>query len=142
MNAKEKDRQERIEKLREIVKPGDTVYTLLRHVSRSGMYRVISLYVMKDNAPVWLDGYAAPLLEGYDERHEGCKAGGCGMDMGFHLVYNLSYALYPTYPCQIKIRPNEYRPCASPDHVNRGREEWESGDREHRDGYALKHQWM
>ena len=25
----------------------------------------------------------------------GIKIGGCGMDMGFYLVYNLGYTLYP-----------------------------------------------
>ena len=32
--------------LREIIKPGDTIYTIVRHVSRSGMYRSISLFAM------------------------------------------------------------------------------------------------
>lgn len=135
MNAKEKDRLERIEKLREIVKPGDTIYTVLKHVSRSGMYRVISLYALKNNQPVWLDGYAAPLLEGYDDRHEGCKASGCGMDMGFHLAYNLSYALYPVYLC---LTP-EVR-CPSPEHFNQGG--WNRTFTEHKDGYALSQKWM
>jgi hypothetical protein len=58
------------------------------------MYRVISLYVIQDNQPKWITRLAADLLEGYDERHEGAKAHGCGMDMGFHLVYNLSSVLF------------------------------------------------
>ena len=35
------ERDEAIANLREILKPGDTVYTILRHVSKSGMSRVI-----------------------------------------------------------------------------------------------------
>ena len=83
------------EALLKYLQPGDTVYTVLRHVSRSGMYRVIDLYIYKDNQPIRLSGYAADLLEGYDTNHNGCKASGCGMDMGFHLVYNLSHQLFP-----------------------------------------------
>lgn len=135
MNAKEKERQEAIEYLKGIIKPGDTIYTSLRHVSRSGMYRVISLYVMLDNHPMCIDWKVAQLLEGYDERWNGCKAGGCGIDMGFHLVYNLSYALYGKgWPC-VGAR------CPSADHCNN----WQSPRGEgviHVDGYALKQQWM
>jgi hypothetical protein len=101
-------------RLRELVKPGDTVYTVLRHVSRSGMYRAIDLYLLKDNDRVWLSAMAAPLLEGFDQRHEACKASGCGMDMGFHLVHNLASALYPAWECT-----GEH--CPSNDHVNAGR---------------------
>jgi hypothetical protein len=86
---------EAIKELKEYLNKGDTVYTVLRHVSRSGMYRVISLIAIKDNQPVILDGLAANILpEGYDHRHHGCKASGAGMDMGFHLVYELGYALF------------------------------------------------
>ena len=81
--------------LLEILPPGDTVYTSLRHVSRSGMYHVIRLAVIRDNSPRDISRLAADLLEGWDNRWEGCKAGGCGMDMGFHLVYYLSHALFP-----------------------------------------------
>jgi hypothetical protein len=83
------------EALLQYVKPGDTIYCNLKHVSKSGMYRVIDLFVIADNQPLRLSGYAADLLEGYDNRHDGCKAHGVGMDMGYHLVAQLSYILYP-----------------------------------------------
>ena len=117
-----------------MIKPGDTVYTKLVHVSRSGMYRVIDLYIIKDNEPYRISWSASKLLEGYDERHEGCKAGGCGMDMGFALVHNLSYALHRDYEC---IGDG----CPSNDHVN----DWKSPrgkDVMHSNGYALKHRWL
>lgn len=120
--------------LRDLVKPGDTIYTSLKHVSRSGMYRVIGLYVMVDNKPVWISGMAARLLEGYDRNHEGCRAGGCGMDMGFHLVHNLGYALYGDgFECTGEG-------CPSNDHSN--------GDRDYSPhmhksgGYSLKQSWL
>ena len=36
-----KERDEARARLREILKPGDTVYTVLRHVSASGMSQVL-----------------------------------------------------------------------------------------------------
>lgn len=123
--------QECKERLQELLKPGDTIYTVLRHVSRSGMYRVIDLYVMKDNRPLRISGWAADLLEGYDRNHEGCKAGGCGMDMGFHLVYSLSYQLFHDgFDCIGKD-------CNANDHFNGVKAS------HHRDGgYALRQEWM
>ena len=131
-----KERQEECKNaLLELLKPGDTVYCQLKHVSRSGMYRVINLFAIKDNQPVRLSRYAADLLEGYDYRHEGCKASGCGMDMGFHLVYNLGCILWADgWECAGKK-------CPSNDHVN----DWKSPRGEgviHKHGYALRCQWM
>lgn len=133
-------------RLRAMINPGDTIYTSLKHVSRSGMYRVIRLYVMVDNHPQNIDWLASQLLEGYDDRHEGCKASGCGMDMGFALVYHLSYSLRYEYPCigYESKKPGENR-CSSPDHINSGPDRDNESywlEHGHRDGYALKHQWM
>ena len=76
-----------------ILKPEDIVYTVLRHVSRSGMQRRIDLYTFKDNKKIYLSGYFAHLM-GEEPPKDGYKVGGCGMDMGFHLVYTLSSLLY------------------------------------------------
>ena len=78
---KRQDREEALADLRAYLHPGDTVYTILRHVSRSGMYRVIDLLVIRDNQPRRISWQAAQVLEGYDTKHEGCKASGTGMDM-------------------------------------------------------------
>lgn len=136
---KQREQQEAIDHLREIIKPGDTVYTILRHVSRSGMYRAIDLYIMQDNQPVYISWWAAKLLEGWDKNHDACKAHGVGMDMGFHLVYDLSYMLYPEWEC---IGDS----CPSNDHVNT-REHYDMDDPYwkgyiHRGGYALRQRWM
>jgi len=123
-----------VTELCKLLKPGDTVYTSLKHVSRSGMYRVISLYIVEEGRIRNINGYASDLLEGYDNRHEGCRAFGCGMDMGFHLVYTLSSVLFHgNFECTGEN-------CQSNDHAN--------GDRnyephQHSDGgYALNHRWM
>lgn len=76
-----------------ILKAGDTVYTVLRHVSASGMSRRIDLYTFQDNKPVYLSGYYA-MLQGEIPPDNGYKVGGCGMDMGFHLVYSMSSLLF------------------------------------------------
>lgn len=43
-------RQEAQDTLRRILKPGDTVYTILRHVSRSGMQRRLDVYALDTDA--------------------------------------------------------------------------------------------
>jgi len=112
--ARQQELEGHLQWLRKHLMPGDTVYTSLKHVTRSGMYRVIELYIIQDNTPFRITGFAADLLEGYDLRHEGAKAHGCGMDMGFHLVYNLSSRLFPDgFDCIGKD-------CPSNDHMNAG----------------------
>jgi len=94
-NKIEQPQKEAITKLREILKPGNTVYTILRHVSQSGMYRRISLVVFKKNKPYFLDYWAAQALGWHEDRDKGgIKVSGCGMDMGFHLVYTLSRVIF------------------------------------------------
>jgi hypothetical protein len=79
-----------------------TVYTILRSVSASGMTRQISLVVAgvgNDGQPALYDitYHAAKVLgDKLNERngHRTIRVNGCGMDMGFHLVYNLSSVLF------------------------------------------------
>lgn len=109
------ERAEAIAQLRETLKPGTTVYTILRHVSRSGMSRDIDVYVMEDGEPrriTWSVAKAADLT--YSRKAEAIKIGGCGMDMGFAIVYDLSRSLYDrghTFTCIGKD-------CPSNDHSN------------------------
>jgi hypothetical protein len=69
---------------------------------------------MVDGEPMYLDGLvhrAAPDFFRMGDR-EGIIMGGCGMDMGFHLVYSLSSILYRNgYRCLGKG-------CPSNDHAN------------------------
>ena len=72
------------------------ILTIVRHVSRSGMSRNISLKYVKNGELVDITYNAAlvlgwPLVEGFSRA---IKVGGCGMDMGFHTVYSLSGRLY------------------------------------------------
>jgi len=92
------DRDYAIEKLLEhYLAPGSTVYTLLTHVSSSGLSRDITLYVVNNNKLENITYYAAHALgERLIEtnRHRAIKQHGGGMDMGFNLVYNLSSVLF------------------------------------------------
>jgi hypothetical protein len=87
-------KQQAIEQLKNILSEGDTVYTVLRHRSASGMSRRIDLYIFRDNQKHYLTGLFAHAM-GEKAPEDGYKVGGCGMDMGFHLVYTLSSVLFP-----------------------------------------------
>jgi len=93
----ENDKAEARATLLTLLPKGTTVYTCLRKLAPSGMSRRMTLHV--------IDGQEKPHLRditvlvartlGYkvNGAHE-VTVGGAGMDMGGHLVNNLSYALY------------------------------------------------
>jgi len=139
MKADEKARL--VTELKEVLKPGDTVYTKLNHVSKSGMMRVIEVMVFRNDQPHYLTYQVADLL-GYKmhKKYEGLKVGGCGMDMGFSVVYGLSAQLYREsgYEC-IKDDENNVR-CPSNFHVNT--RDKTIKEPIHHDGYALRHRWL
>lgn len=118
----EQEKQAAIAQLLEILKPGATVYTELKRVSKSGMSRVISLKAIQDGEIIALD-YLASRVTGYRlDSNGGLKVGGCGMDMGFHLVYVLGSALWPHGTPE----PHDSR----------------NGVPDTDGGYALRHQWL
>lgn len=102
------------------------VYTSLRRVSRSGMSRVIACYIpAREGGMVDATWSIAKILGERIKRTdcgEGISVGGCGMDMGFHIVYNLGYYLWP------KGTPKP--------HGTR------NGEADSAGGYAIKHQWL
>lgn len=95
MKVSKATRDESFDRLREWIKPGDTVHTILDHVSRSGMSRTIRVVLLKDSDAIH-PNYAVSTLLGYPraKRGDGFNVGGCGMDMGFHVVHSLGYALF------------------------------------------------
>lgn len=92
------DREYAIERLlTHYVKPDTKVYTILRSASASGMSRSISLVVAQGDEVIDITYYAAhalgdKLIE--SKGHRAIRVNGAGMDMGFHLVYNLSSVLF------------------------------------------------
>ena len=79
------------------LKPGDTVYTILRHVSRSGMRREVSVVVFQDGH-AYHPNYSAAVLIGAPLNRSGSRdaiiRNGCGYDVCADTVGNLSYALF------------------------------------------------
>jgi hypothetical protein len=116
------ERKEARARLLELVKPGMRVRTILRHVSRSGMQREISLAVSSGDEIIQLDYWASKLLGYRIGKHGGIVMGGCGMDMGFALVYNLGGMLWPNGT----TKPHGKR----------------NGEADRAGGYAIKHDWM
>ncbi len=137
---REAEKARALEVLREYYKPGAVAATILRHVARSGMSRSVSLIASGAEGPVDLTWAVCRALDlRFDEKHGGAKVGGCGMDAGFSLVYNLGYALFPDGFTCTGIQYGAGR-CPSNDHSN--------GDRDytphhHKDGgYSLNHRWI
>lgn len=137
--------------LRSILKPGDTVDCILRHVSRSGMYRSISLLQRGKDGPRDITRIAGLACGLKRDRHDGLGVGGCGMDMGFHVVYSLGRALYPagfgvlgTYGEDHAFRPASPEAAAvtvAQGAVYRGRNGETSGW-DYDGGYAFRHNWL
>ena len=161
MKVTNEQREQAKAKLREWLPPGSTVWTVLRHVSSSGMTRDISPVIVVDGKPVDISYWVNQLGIGTQGRNGGVRLGGAGMDMGFHLVYSLSYSLYQGgFDClthepgktgnaesgalwgevllgERKADAPEYGGCPANDHSNRN-PVYHHGD----GGYALKHEWL
>ena len=75
---------------------GARVFCVLRSCARSGMSRVIQLFVLDAGGDLVPIGHWAARLLGrrFDCERNGVLCRGSGMDMGFELVYSLSVALY------------------------------------------------
>lgn len=147
------ERREAIKHLRASVKPGDTLYTDLQHVSRSGMLRVIQVIQIEDNEPQYIGWRVAAALDmPYDDRRRGVRIGGCGMDMGFAIINHLGYALFPDGfgcigdGCPSNDHSNgdrDYRPHCDGNHTElcvgcgSGHTHWHTSG-----AYALRHRWL
>jgi hypothetical protein len=157
--------QEATQRLRQWIKPGDTVHTILRNVSRSGMQREIGVVLLprKDGAlgPIHPNHSVAVVLGERLGKRDGIIIGGCGMDMGFNLVYSLSHALFRGgfgcigEGCHSNDHSNwdrDYRPHAAGavkswdgEGYHRKPLTWEKPGHVHwhsDGGYALRHNWL
>lgn len=120
------------DRLRKYFAPGDTAHTILLHVSASGMSRHIAVIATEKNkwnsnpkqsVPVNVSGLVATLLD--RKMNKGCTGiviGGCGMDMGFEIVYSMGKALWP----EGTDKPHSTR----------------NGEPDSDGGYAIKHRWI
>lgn len=95
MKVSKADKDHSLEMLNKFLNKNQTVYCVLRHVSRSGVRREIALFVIHENRMQVISGWVSDVLEMPINRDNlGIKIDGCGMDMGFHVVYNLASVLY------------------------------------------------
>lgn len=120
-----KERTEALDRLREHVQPGDLLDVRVKHVSRSGMYRVVDVAIhlpAPERGPravdsLWLS-YNAAVATGhrYDRNHEGVGVPGCGFSATFEVVYSMARALFPDgFGCLGES-------CPSNDHSNGDRD--------------------
>ena len=147
--AKNRETGEQVEARRRLqgwLSPGDTVYTVIRSVAKSGMSRRLDLYRLEQDEPLCLTGNVAILCDLTFPRHgEGLRVDGCGMDMGFNTVYNLAATLWPDgFGC---IGEG----CSSNDHSNGDRDYTQQGMMtcegptvhwHQNGGYALRQRWL
>lgn len=83
--------------------PLTKIHTILRHVSRSGMLRIIDMQYVKDGEihTIWIrdpTNFFGVVNDGV----RGYKVGGCGMDMGFHLVYCLGSYIWNGHESELR----------------------------------------
>lgn len=141
---REQQRDNAIAYLREIFPVGSTAHTILRHISSSGMTRWISVIGPDNNDVSW--AVARAMGDKLAARYGGIKVGGCGMDMGFHLVYSMSRTLYPEgHACTGVDYRNSGQTgdhvCPSNDHSN-GDREYQVGKTHSDGGYAVSQRWL
>lgn len=141
-----------IETLRELLPPGSTVFCILRFVSRSGMSREISFLTGAAEGGLRdVTGLFGIVGEYRRGNRDGLKVSGCGMDMGFSVVYDVSRRLYPDGfgvvgegPLGHEIRPDTREHAAKAVEVgvkfygrNGDASGWDNDG-----GYALKSRWI
>lgn len=147
------ERNEARERLLELLTPGDTIYTVMTHVSRSGMSRSIDLLIGRGREVEKITYLASRAMgddkgpERIDQKNGGIVVPGYGMDMGFHLVYGLSRTLWPNgYKCigqRTQRKNGEWQwQCPATDHHNPPYPA-RDGVMLHKDGgYALNQRWL
>jgi len=91
-------KQEAAQELGKILKdiPTDTIYTVIRHVSASGMQREISVKMIDAGRIISLDWLVSNATGTKIGKHNGLVVKGCGMDMGFHLVDQINHLFSPS----------------------------------------------
>lgn len=89
------DRQRSREFLKERIAEKSTVCTEIARVSRDGMSRTIKVLITVEGDICNVSRQVADVLGWrYSESKNAVCVSGCGMDMGYHLVHSLSYALF------------------------------------------------
>lgn len=73
-----------------------TIYCKVKHISRSGMYRLMDFYVSSKDGIQCINWYIEKLGTYKRKKNDySIAVSGCGMDMGFAVVYDIGQTLYP-----------------------------------------------
>jgi transcriptional accessory protein Tex/SPT6 len=77
-------------KLNELLNRKQEIYSIIRHVSQSGMTRHISFFIIHNNEIWHIDNLISDYLDYRpNKRYDALVVGGCGMDMAFSVVHHL-----------------------------------------------------
>lgn len=91
----QREQQECLTWLKKHLVPNHNIYCFVMHVSSSGMSRVIKTCAIIDGELMDISYYVAKTLGWRLDKHgRGVIVQGCGMDMCFHTIYELSYAVF------------------------------------------------
>lgn len=123
---KEQDRQEAIARLRALAPAKSTIYVVVKHVSRSGMQRHIAAFIQTPTGLRNISGDVAEIVGWKWLDDDSVAVSGCGMDMGFHLVYTLASYVWRNTP----------EAAAYADEMKDSK--WRSGDA----SYLYSHRWL
>ena len=99
------EKEKAIDLLKNVLSKGDTVYFIVKNVSNSGGFRHIDFYTFKikeifnegENRIIkhWLTRAMCDALEyKFKDKTQCMGVAGGGMDMGFHVTYQLGHLLF------------------------------------------------
>jgi hypothetical protein len=121
--AKEAKQRYAVRQLLRWIKPGQGVTTVLTYRASNGMSRRLRVAIAVEGRVFNITHYVADACGfRFNDSEGSIVIGGCGMDMGFHVVYALGRALWP-------------HGTPEPHSVRNGEPDSEGG-------YALNHLWL
>jgi len=71
-----------------------TIHVIIKSVSRSGMLKRVNTFIIKDNRLFFINYLIEQMTTYKTDKEHLIKLYGCGMDMGFKLVYDFSSVLF------------------------------------------------
>lgn len=91
-----KYREQAIGRLRTMFPHDSVATTVVRHVTRSGMSRSISVLTTDSDGEIRDVSYDVARVLGWSLDHDngGVRVQGCGMDMAFHMIYSMSRIIH------------------------------------------------
>jgi len=94
----EEEREKIKNELKELLEKGNkTIYQVALNVGSYGTSRTIANFIATGKGEIInIDWYICKILSyvKFDDDRRGTRVYGCGMDMGFYIVYHLGIALY------------------------------------------------